>query len=134
MRTQQYEKVRCDTNSLTINIDSPLEAFDLLSQVSPEDRSFINETALDKTNILINKIYDVATNNNFWWDKPFADVTENQEIVLEWWNQRKKITIYVDKETIDFLKVWDTDMENKMEDGFINLADDLTDFWGWIHY
>ncbi|CBN55687.1 hypothetical protein OSCI_2310005 [Kamptonema sp. PCC 6506] len=81
---------------------------------------------------LIERLHSVALKNNWWWCDPLLNISFENEIVLEWWNQEKKITIYVYEEVIDYIKVWGADMDNEMEDGSISLDEDLTDLWQWI--
>ncbi len=81
---------------------------------------------------LIDMLHSVALTNNLWWYVPLLNISCDNEIVLEWWNQSKKITIYVSEESIDYIKVWGADMDNEMEDGSISLEDDLTHLWQWI--
>lgn len=77
-------------------------------------------------------LHSLALRNNWWWYAPLLNISFDNEIVLEWWNQSKKITIYVSEEVIDYIKVWGADIDNQMEDGSISLKDDLTDLWQWI--
>lgn len=81
---------------------------------------------------LIEKLHSVALMNNLWWYDPLLNISFDNEIVLEWWNQGKKITIYVSEKVIDYIKVWGADIDNEMEDGSISLNEDLTDLWQWI--
>ena len=81
---------------------------------------------------LLDLLYSIALKNNWWWYAPLLNISCDNEIALEWWNQSKKITIYVSEESIDYIKVWGADMDNEMEDGSISLEDDLTDLWQWI--
>lgn len=81
---------------------------------------------------LIERLHSVALKNNWWWYDPLLNISFENEIVLEWWNQDKKITIYVYEEVIDYIKVWGADIDNEMEDGSISLEEDLTDLWQWI--
>lgn len=70
--------------------------------------------------------------NDWWWNDPLLNIGIENEIVLEWWNNSKKLTIYVDEDSIDVLKVWGADIDNEMEDDSINLKQDLTSLWEWI--
>ncbi|MBR8828429.1 MAG: hypothetical protein DSM107014_11115 [Gomphosphaeria aponina SAG 52.96 = DSM 107014] len=105
----------------------------LQSQLTEKDKSLISPKVLKKANNLIEKIKSIAKVNCLWWSVPLINVTEAQEIVLEWWNKTKKITIYIDQETIDYIKVWGPDMDNEMEEGSITLDQDLKNFWNWIN-
>lgn len=94
----------------------------------------ISNNILKKTEKLLFIISSITTNNNLWWHEPLMNISINDEIVLEWWHKNKKITIYVCEDTIDYIKVWGTDMENEMEDGIVNLydRDNLINLWQWL--
>lgn len=99
----------------------------LLNEVlTEEDKSLINYKILDTANQLMNKIYSIVKDNSFLLDKPLINITEQQEIVLEWWNKNKKITIYISDKTIDYIKIWGANMDNEMEYNSIDLPNDFT--------
>lgn len=87
---------------------------------------------IDRAEKIINILHSVALKNNWCWHSPLLNISLENELVLEWWNQEKKLTIYVAEELIDYIKVWGADMDNEMEDGSIDLEDDLTELWQWI--
>ena len=68
-----------------------------------------------------------------WERDPLLNVTLDHEIVLEWWNKKKKLTIYVCEDTIDYIKVWGPDMVSEMADGTLHLDDgEVVDLWDWL--
>jgi hypothetical protein len=77
----------------------------------------------------------IAVSMNTWWQKPLVNVDEHtQEIVLEWWHQGKKITIYVEGEKAEYIKVWGPDMDSEMEEGQLNDPQDMLNLWLWIAF
>lgn len=88
---------------------------------------------------LVNKLHITAAENNLWWSSPLINISNlgegefEEEVVLEWWNKGRKYTVYVDYEkNINYIAVWGADMDNEMEEGDINIENDLTEFWEWI--
>ena len=77
---------------------------------------------------VIEQLQQIALSNTWWWDSPLVNVSSKNEIVLEWWNKERQITIYVYEEVIDYIKVWGADMDNEMEDGSVTLDEDLIGF------
>jgi hypothetical protein len=68
------------------------------------------------------------------WSKPHITLSENNEIVFEWWHSNKKITLYFgDGGDPEFIKVWGTDIDTDMDSG--TLTDDwtLTSLWLWLY-
>jgi hypothetical protein len=87
---------------------------------------------IEKAEKLIEQLRSGALENKWCWQDPLVNITFEHEIVLEWWNKSKKITVYVSEEAIDYIKVWGADMDDEMAEGSINLNDDLTDLSQWI--
>lgn len=92
----------------------------------------ISPITLKTATQLYRKLYSISLKNKWWWYDPLVNISGNNEIVLEWWNQSKKITIYVSNDLIDYIKVWGPDMDNEMEDGSISTDNNLTSLWQWI--
>ena len=51
---------------------------------------------------------------------------------LEWWEDQKKLTIYVHPETVEYIKVWGPDIFSDMEDGEVEGAEDYRALWRWL--
>lgn len=65
------------------------------------------------------------------WQNPYLSVSEDGEVVLEWWNGVRKLTIYVGAEGATFLKSWGLHLINDMEDGV--LPDNwVPRIWAWL--
>ncbi|MEM6838752.1 MAG: hypothetical protein AAF609_18095 [Cyanobacteria bacterium P01_C01_bin.120] len=73
----------------------------------------------------------IADHTNSQWQNPLVNVNDD-EVVFEWWNGSKKITIYVEYESIQYIKVWGADIDNEMEDGEINSPAKMLDLWRWL--
>ena len=86
---------------------------------------------MKKVDELVQLLHSIATENNWIWSEPLINTNEN-ETILEWWSQSKKITIYINKDTIDYIKVWGADIKNEMEDGVITSDADLKNIWEWL--
>jgi len=65
------------------------------------------------------------------WD-PNVTLSLEGEIVLEWWNGEKKLTIYVSRDAADFVKVWGPDIDSQMEDGEISGPSGWVSLWEWL--
>jgi len=73
----------------------------------------------------------ISDQTNLQWKDPLVNVNED-EIVFEWWNDPKKISIYVEHESIQYIKVWGADMDNQMEDGEIRNVSQMLSLWQWL--
>lgn len=71
------------------------------------------------------------------WLPIFAEpnVTTSPEgrIVFEWWNMERKLTIYVGDEGYEYIKVWGSDMDDEMEDGFARNLLEIYPLLSWLH-
>ncbi len=65
------------------------------------------------------------------WQSPFISVSEDGEIVFEWWHGVRKLTIYVGAEQARFLKSWGPHIVNDMEDGVLPQTWDPS-LWAWL--
>jgi hypothetical protein len=67
------------------------------------------------------------------WSSPHITLSESNEIVFEWWNGTKKITLYFGEHDPEYIKVWGTDIETEMESGILTDGWTLTSVWLWLH-
>ena len=91
----------------------------------------ISSLTLMTTEKLIDKLYLVAKSYELWWYPPLINISDKR-FVLEWFRDKRKLTIYVLEDKIDYIAVWGADINNEMEDGDINIENTLFDFWSWI--
>ena len=64
-----------------------------------------------------------------------ANITTSpfNEAVFEFWQDSKKLTIYVDPlGGIHYVKVWGPDMDEEMEDGYCTDNSELLNLWTWL--
>jgi hypothetical protein len=64
------------------------------------------------------------------WQSPYISASEDGEIVFEWWNGVRKLTIYVGVEQVTFLKSWGSRIVEDMEDGVLQTWDPM--LWAWL--
>ncbi len=118
-QVNELEKIFSSLKPLFENLSEELKSVDLRIKF--------------KADLLISILRAIVHKNNLWWDEPLGNISINEEIVLEWWNREKKITIYVCLDSIDYIKVWGADMDNEMEDGSLSLNEgELKKLWMWI--
>lgn len=66
------------------------------------------------------------------WDIPHITCSDQSEIVCEWWNGERKLTIYFGP-TSEYIKVWGTDIDTEMESGELHEGWSITAIWLWLH-
>jgi hypothetical protein len=64
--------------------------------------------------------------------EPFVTASPQGEVVLEWWNAWRKITVYVGESSRDYVQVWGPDIDKQMNDGELQGGMQLTDLLKWL--
>src|SRR6266571_5573813 len=50
------------------------------------------------------------------WIQPNVIADANGDVVFEWWHGKKKLTIYIEDESAEYVQVWGTDVHSKLLD------------------
>lgn len=82
---------------------------------------------------LVQKSFSLSHKNGFDWLAPLVNSTDEGEIVLEWWQGSKKITLYIEGLHISFVRVWGPDIHNEMEEGQLMGWGNFFVIWRWLH-
>jgi hypothetical protein len=69
---------------------------------------------------------------NLIWLQPHVTSSAEGEIVLQWWNDPKRLTIYFSAHEATFIKSWGPDIETEMEDGDAASATSRARLWEWL--
>jgi hypothetical protein len=80
----------------------------------------------------IEDLYENTLTIDRGWIAPHVVADAHGNVVLEWWEGRKKLTIYVYPETVEYVKVWGPDIFSEMEDGEVEGAEDHRALWRWL--
>jgi len=67
------------------------------------------------------------------WASPHITCSELGEIVCEWWQNHKKITLYFGDGYPEYIKVWGTNIDTEMESGILTSGWVPTSLWLWLH-
>lgn len=66
------------------------------------------------------------------WHTPHVAADEDGDVMFEWWNAGKGLTIYVSEESAAYLIAWGTSMIDEMEDGEATTSDTRRRLWAWL--
>jgi hypothetical protein len=66
------------------------------------------------------------------WIRPHVVADADGDVVFEWWNGRKKLTVYVTPNTVEYVKVEGPDIASDMEDGTVGVDRARLDLWHWL--
>jgi hypothetical protein len=89
-----------------------------------------NEHAAERARQLLEDAFREST-ATVGWQSPYISASEDGEIVFEWWNGVRKLTIYVGAEQSTFLKSWGPHIVEDMEDGVLTQTWDRS-LWVWL--
>jgi hypothetical protein len=78
------------------------------------------------------RMYWDALGTGKGWYKPHVTVDEDGDIMFEWWNGNKALTIYVSGDSVSYIKGWGLDIENEMEDGEATTSESRSSLWAWL--
>jgi hypothetical protein len=80
----------------------------------------------------IEALSEFITANQLTWLSPLVNFSLSDEIVLEWWNSKRKLTIYIEADRTDYIQVWGTSIDNEMTDGDASESSTIEYLWRWL--
>lgn len=116
--------VRQSLKTSSVVYDS--QTYSVLSQLSKikwvdnEGEVTPNEGTKVIASTFIADFYRTLSANSLLWKEPQISASPDGEIVFEWWNNVKKLTIYCTEDTTEYIKVWGANIDTEMNDGQIN--------------
>jgi hypothetical protein len=75
---------------------------------------------------------EIITANQLTWLNPLVNISPLDEIVLEWWNGKKKLIIYIEADRTEYIQVWGTSIDNEMTDGDASESSTIEYLWRWL--
>ena len=90
-----------------------------------------NPLSVPKAAALAERLILLAGRQNFEWIDPRAGLDESGDVVLEWWRDDRKLTIYVQPDSVEYIKSWGPDIENQMESGLLGETA-FAKLWEWL--
>ncbi len=80
----------------------------------------------------IEDLYEDTLTTRRGWISPHVIAEAHGNVVLEWWEGRKKLTIYIHPKVVEYVKVWGPDIFSDMEDGEVGGIKDRRALWSWL--
>src|SRR5258706_12457137 len=66
------------------------------------------------------------------WIKPNVIADADGEVVFEWWNGPKKLTVYIGDESAEYIQVWGSDIHSEMSSGNAESISVCRSLWLWL--
>ena len=77
-------------------------------------------------------LYQQVTAHGAPWLAPHVTSSAEGEVVFEWWNDPRKLTVYCTAEDANYVKAWGPDMVTQMEDGDATSPAARQQLWMWL--
>ncbi len=91
-----------------------------------------NPNAVGHALSLIKDMYEDALATGEEWHNPHVTADEDGDVMFEWWNGGKGLTIYVSEGSVSYLIAWGTNMIDQMEDGEATTSETRRRLWAWL--
>jgi hypothetical protein len=88
--------------------------------------------AIDHASVWIGFLYEDVLTTEKRWIAPNVVADADGNVVFEWWEGQKKLTIYIHPETVEYVKVWGPDILSEMENGEVEGIEDRRMLWNWL--
>ncbi|HZS77281.1 MAG TPA: hypothetical protein VFA41_11765 [Ktedonobacteraceae bacterium] len=80
----------------------------------------------------IRGLYLEVSNIDHAWIEPNVIADAEGNVVFEWWHGKKKLTVYVGRESAEYVQVWGTDIYSEMAEGDVESASIQQKLWLWL--
>lgn len=85
--------------------------------------------AIERSRQLLEEVFRATA--TIGWQAPHISASEDGEVVFEWWNGSRKLTLYVGPQETTFLKSWGPHLVDDMADGVLGESWDPL-LWTWL--
>ena len=89
-------------------------------------------SAVEHAQHWINLLYHEVMSSGQQWLDPNVTASSEGEVVLEWWQDCKKLTIYIGNQSAEYVKVWGPDINTDMEAGQADSPVIRRLLWKWL--
>lgn len=96
------------------------------------DAAALNHNALARALRWIRDMHYDALTTGEEWSAPHVALDEDGDIMFEWWNEDKALTIYVSEDEVSYIKGWGLNIETDMEDGEATTPERRRELWDWL--
>jgi len=66
------------------------------------------------------------------WVQPNVIAGAHGDVVCEWWNGKKKLTVYIEDENAEYVQVWGTNIHSEMSNGDAEPISTCRSLWLWL--
>lgn len=132
-------------HSLRLNFDTPISrAEERLEAIrfwgegwNGHDVAAPNSVAIDHALVWLKKAYESIwemskSEKSRGWVEPHITASEDGDVLFEWWNSDKGLSIYISEIEVSYIKDWGVNIQDEMEDGTLSTPEDIRELWAWM--
>ena len=90
-----------------------------------------SDAVLHAENWIVQLFLEVV-DSGLTWIQPNVIADANGAVVFEWWHAKKKLTVYIGKESAEYIEVWGTDIHSEISDGDAEPTSTCRSLWLWL--
>lgn len=94
-------------------------------------RGGINAQIINKSAAWIKDIIYYLLQSGFSWHPPLLNPSDS-DVCLEWWEGKKKLTVYISSDDIQCIRVWGVDINEDMDEAYVGEPVDFVQHWKWM--
>lgn len=91
-----------------------------------------NPDAVRKGRFWLNELFYDALLNLWPWIAPNVTAGANGEVIFEWWKGQKSLTIFVEPDSVEYIKASGSGFDPEMFDGDASPSDARSALWAWL--
>jgi len=108
-------------------------AIDDYLRVAGDDPDRPSDKTIDRGRGWLRRLAGLLAAFDPGWIAPNVSAGADGELVLEWWNGQRKVTVYLDEEETEYVRSWGTSIEDDMDDGTVADPSRMANIWNWLH-
>ena len=91
------------------------------------------ELTLSHAENLIEELFDTIISAEHPWIPPFISSDEDGYVTVEWYEEERELHLLVGENEAEYLRVWGTNIDTNMDEGFLN-RDNYLALWEWLFH
>jgi hypothetical protein len=90
-----------------------------------------SDAVLHAENWIVRLFLEVA-DLGLTWIQPNVIADANGDVVFEWWHGKKKLTVYIEDESAEYIQIWGTNIHSEMSNGDAEPISTCRSLWLWL--
>lgn len=88
--------------------------------------------AIEQARLWIRAMYEDVEAMGRIWHIPHVAADEDGDVVFEWWNEDRVLTVYVSRDEARYVAGWGLNIETDMENGEATTSERRRKLWAWL--